>query len=77
MFQWIAMIWNEFAMSISFIFIMPVVIGISVAILVYIGDVRWENNINNPLNDEFVIEVAFNLDIEPEEVTQRQFNQRY
>ena len=77
MFQWIAMIWDEFTMSISFIFIMPVVIGISVAILVYIGDVRWENNINNPLNDEFVIEVAFNLDIEPEEVTQRQFNQRY
>lgn len=37
----------------------------------------WENDINNPINEEYVIEVAFNLDIDIESVTQKQFNDRY
>lgn len=41
------------------------------------GSVKWEDNINNPDNEEFVVEVAFNEGIEVEEVTQEMFNQRY
>ena len=37
----------------------------------------WENSIYNPENEEFVVEVAFNLDISVDEVTQEQFNNRY
>lgn len=37
----------------------------------------WVDNIHNPENEEFVIEVAFTLDIETEVVTQEQFNDRY
>jgi len=35
------------------------------------------NDINDPINYEFVREVAFNLDIPFEEVTQQQFDDRY
>ena len=41
------------------------------------GSVNWEDNIYNPENEEFVIEVAFNLDIPIKAVTQTQFNERY
>lgn len=37
----------------------------------------WENSINNPDNEEFLIEVAFNEKVAPEKVTQIMFNQRY
>lgn len=36
-----------------------------------------EDDIRNPDNDEFVNEVAFNLDIDRDSVTQEQFNDRY
>jgi hypothetical protein len=39
--------------------------------------VKWENNIKNPENGEFVTEVAFNLGIENNQVTQAQFDERY
>jgi hypothetical protein len=39
--------------------------------------VKWEDDIKNPENEEYVNEVAFNLDIDPKDVTQDQFNQRY
>lgn len=39
--------------------------------------VKWANDIHNPENDEFVGEVAFNLGISKDEVTQEQFNRRY
>lgn len=35
------------------------------------------NSVDNPENEEFVNEVAFNLNIEPEEVTQVMFDARY
>ena len=38
---------------------------------------KYENSIDNPDNAPFVVEVAFNLGITPEEVTQEQFNDRY
>lgn len=37
----------------------------------------WEDSIENPDNDEFIIEVAFNEGIEPKYVTQAMFNKRY
>jgi len=37
----------------------------------------WANCIKNPANEEYVEEVAFNLNIKPTEVTQEQFNSRY
>ena len=37
----------------------------------------WEDDINNPINEEYVVEVAFNLEIDIESVTQEQFNDRY
>ena len=41
------------------------------------GKVKWENNINNPENEEFVVEVAFNEGCTIEQVTQQQFDARY
>ena len=38
---------------------------------------KWADNIHNPENEEFVEEVAFNLNISADEVTQEQFNIRY
>lgn len=38
---------------------------------------NWADCILNPENKEYVEEVAFNLNIKPEEVTQEQFNTRY
>tara|TARA_R110002074_G_scaffold47610_4_gene122047 strand:- start:11975 stop:12142 length:168 start_codon:yes stop_codon:yes gene_type:complete len=46
-----------------------------ITILLFINS--WENSIYNPKNEEFVVEVAFNLDINVDEVTQKQFNDRY
>jgi hypothetical protein len=37
----------------------------------------WADNIHNPDNQEFVEEVAFNLDIPPAQVTQQMFDERY
>lgn len=41
------------------------------------GSVKWEDNIHNPENEEFVVEVAFNEGVEVNEVTQQMFNNRY
>ena len=41
------------------------------------GKVKWENNIHNPENGEFVAEVAFNEGCTAEQVTQQQFDERY
>lgn len=39
--------------------------------------VNYADSIHNPSNDEYVEEVAFNLGITPDKVTQEQFNERY
>lgn len=44
---------------------------------VYQKQVAWECSIQNPENSEFVVETAFSLGIEPYEVTQEQFSERY
>jgi hypothetical protein len=38
---------------------------------------KWVDSIKNPENQEFVEEVAFNLCIPVDQVTQEQFNSRY
>jgi hypothetical protein len=38
---------------------------------------KWTNNIKNPVNEEFIQEVAFNLNKQPQQVTQQEFNARY
>lgn len=38
---------------------------------------KWSNNIKNPDNEEFIQEVAFNLNKQPQQVTQQEFNNRY
>jgi hypothetical protein len=37
----------------------------------------WSDNIKNPDNQEYVKEIAFDLDIKVEQVTQEDFNKRY
>jgi len=37
----------------------------------------WDGSIYNKENDPYIFEVAFNLGIHPDSVTQKQFNQRY
>jgi hypothetical protein len=39
--------------------------------------VAWEDDINNPDNQPYVLEVAFNEGCDVDEVTQRMFNARY
>jgi len=38
---------------------------------------RWKDSIYNEKNSPYVVEVAFNLGIDPVQVTQQQFNERY
>ena len=38
---------------------------------------NWDDSIKNPDNEEFVTEIAFNLGIDNNEVTQEMFNKRY
>jgi hypothetical protein len=41
-------------------------------------NIAWADDVRNPDNEEFVVEVAFNLGIEDwHMVTQEQFNERY
>ena len=41
------------------------------------NELAWDDNIANPENHDFIVEVAFNLDIHVDSVTQEQFNARY
>jgi uncharacterized lipoprotein YajG len=38
---------------------------------------KWTNSVKNPVNEEFINEVAFNLKKQPQQVTQQEFNNRY
>ena len=38
---------------------------------------QWANSIYNEANKDYVVETAFNNEISPSEVTQKQFNNRY
>jgi len=42
-----------------------------------INDTLSIDDIKHPYNEEFIVEVAFNLDIPIDSVTQEQFNERY
>lgn len=39
--------------------------------------IKWEHDIKNPANEEYVNEVAFNLNKKLKNVTQEEFNDRY
>jgi len=54
-----------------------IILLILMALLAWCGVRNSPDSIHNPANEEFVVEVAFNLDIEPKDVTQEQFNERY
>lgn len=41
------------------------------------GHSLWEDSIHNPANEPYILEVAFNLGIDPSEVTRGQFTNRY
>ena len=58
------------------VILLVIFIGI-IALLAIIAKLYWDSSIHNKANQPYVIEVAFNLDIEPNEVTQKQFNARY
>lgn len=45
--------------------------------MVILPEIAWEDDINNPDNQPYVLEVAFNLGIDVDSVTQAQFNDRY
>jgi len=69
---------EDFLMHQWALFITIVVISFTIIVCVAIHNHnQWEDNINNPANAEFVVEVAFNLDIPVDSVTQIQFNERY
>lgn len=59
----------------------PIIIDDSMITIIDHGQVwvdsTWVDNIVNPDNQPFVLEVAFNLDIPVDSVTQEQFNARY
>jgi len=54
-----------------------IVIVVMVASYVTSPGFDYADSIYNPENRAFVIEVAFNENIKPEEVTQEMFNARY
>ena len=54
-----------------------IILLIVMALLTWIGIRNSPDSIHHPDNEEFVVEVAFNLGIEPNEVTQLQFAKRY
>jgi len=58
--------------GIVILFLIAFVIRCTVGVVQYDKD-----DIRNPDNAEFVVEVAFNLDIPVDSVTQEQFNERY
>lgn len=47
------------------------------ALMSWCGVRNHPDNVNHPDNQSYVAEVAFNLEITPEDVTQDQFNARY
>lgn len=61
-------------------------IMITIAVLVFVVETKqdykdwsrcYDNSIENPMNEAFVLECAFNLGVDTSEVTQWQFYQRY
>lgn len=71
---------EDFFGSIHFLWVIPLFLLVAVSFFIAsttTSPSEWKNSIDNPDNDPYIIEVAFNLGIDPEEVTQKQFNNRY
>ena len=63
--------------AILFIALWLVVMIVGIVFTIKQENKQWADSINNKANKDYVMEVAFNLDISPSEVTQEQFNNRY
>jgi hypothetical protein len=70
--------------SVGMFYLYTFLVVIAIAVLTSCGsnkhiqcDAYGINSVDNPENEEYVNEVAFNLNIEPEEVTQVMFDARY
>lgn len=50
---------------------------IFVVFVILLGLRLWKDSIHNKENQPFVLETAFQLGIDPGEVTQQQFRERY
>ena len=66
----------EISMNRAFKTLVIFLIAVGIVVAIH-NSMTWEDSVKNPENYEFVVEVAFNLGIEPYEVTQAQFNRRY
>ena len=53
------------------------VVGTVGFIMAVYNKMNWSYSIHNKDNDPYIVECAFNLGINPHEVTQKQFNNRY
>ena len=52
------------------------IIALAVVLAVY-NKITFKDSIHNPANEPYLIECAFNLGCQPNQVSQKQFNQRY
>jgi len=52
------------------------IIAVGLVLAVY-NKITFKDSIYNPDNAPYILECAFNLDIDPSQVTQSQFNRRY
>lgn len=70
--------------SVGMFYLYTFIICIAIAALTSCSTTKYQhcdaygtNSVDNPENEEHVNEIAFNLNIEPEEVTQVMFDARY
>jgi hypothetical protein len=48
-----------------------------VCLVIAAFSIYWKGSIHNSSNDPFIIEVSYNLGIDPDSITQKQFSHRY
>ena len=63
--------------AILFLALWLVVMIVGISYTIKQENKQWADSINNEANRDFVVETAFNNEISPSEVTQKQFNNRY
>ena len=54
-----------------------VILAASFIVMAIYNTSKWPDNIKNPANEPYLQEIAFNLGISVDSVTQKQFNERY
>ena len=63
--------------AILFLALWLVVMIVGISYTIKQENKQWADSMNNEANNDFVVETAFNNDISPDEVTQKQFAERY